>query len=300
MFTTLGLAILLTQPRPVENQDLLRQKLETRVGERLSRVDGVIGVWIKDLTSGEEMGFDAGRLFPAASSIKVALLLELYRQAGEGRYRLSDRHRVSAAERTPGSGVLLELGDGTVEMTLKDLATLMITVSDNTATNILIDRVGMDSVNATLDHLGLGRTRLRRKMMALAEQARGNENVSTPEELGRLMEKIFRAEVLSAEACREMMDILSRPKTGQIRDLLPPEIQVAHKTGGISGVRNDVGVVLLEGRPFIVSAMSNLVRDEAEAQRAIAEVSRLAFDYFERLALANPFGARMPKPISKR
>jgi hypothetical protein len=65
-------------------------------------------------------------------------------------------------------------------------------------------------------------------------------------------------------------------------------------------VRNDVGVVLLEGRPFIVSAMSNLVRDEAEAQRAIAEVSRLAFDYFERLALANPFGARMPKQISNR
>jgi beta-lactamase class A len=263
-------------------------------------VDGVVGVWIKDLTSGEEMGFDAGRVFPAASSIKVAILLELYRQVGEGRYRLSDRHRVSAAERTPGSGVLLELGDGTVEMTLKDLATLMITVSDNTATNILIDRVGMDAVNATLDHLGLGRTRLRRKMMALGEQARGNENVSTPEELGRLIEKIFRAEVLSAEACREILDILSRPKTGQIRDLLPPEIKVAHKTGGISGVRNDVGVVLLEGRPFIVSAMSNLVRDEAEAQRAIAEVSRLAFDYFERLALANPFGARMPKQISNR
>jgi len=299
MLSLLALALLSAQPRAVENQDLLRKKLESKITERLSRVDGVVGLWIKDLTSGEEMALDAGRLFPTASSIKIAVLLELYRQAGEGRFRITDRHRITAAERTPGSGVLLELGDGTVEMSIKDLAILMITVSDNTATNILIDQVGMDSVNATLDRLGLGRTRLLRKMMALKEQARGNENVSTPQELGRLVEKIYRAEVLGADACREILDILSRPKPGPIRALLPPEVKVAHKTGGISGVRNDVGVVLLEGRPFIVSAMSNLLAEEDEAQKAISEVARMAFDYFQRLALANPFGARMPRELLK-
>jgi beta-lactamase class A len=284
----------------VENQDILRAKLEAGFRERLARLDGVVGLWVKDLEGGDVFGVSPERLFPTASSIKIAILVELYRQVGEGTLRLNDRHRVAAGDRAGGSGVLGELGEDTVEMTLKDLAILMILVSDNTATNILIDRVGMDAVNATLDGMGLSRTRLRRKMIRPEEQARGNENVSTPEELGRLVEKIYRGEILTPGACHDILDILAKPKRGDIRAKLPEGLRVAHKTGGIGGVRNDVGVVMLEGRPFIVSAMSNLVAREDEAGEAIADVSRLAHDYFSLLSVASSFGAKLPRELIRR
>ncbi|MPZ17382.1 MAG: serine hydrolase [Luteitalea sp.] len=283
---------------PVANQDLLRAQLERRIEQRLAAVDGVIGVWIKDLVSGAEIAVNEDRVFPTASSIKIAILVELYRQAEHGRLRLEDRHRVADSDRAGGSGVLQHLG--AAELSLRDLATLMIVLSDNTATNILIDKVGMDTVNATLDRLGLPATRLRRKMIRPDEQAAGRENVSTPAELGRLVERIYREKVVTPQACREMLQVLAHPKSGPLRSRLPQDVRVAHKTGGLGGVVNDVGVVLLEGRPFIVSAMSTLVGNGEEAGRTISDVARLAYDYFARLERANAYGAQLPPGLMRR
>jgi beta-lactamase class A len=280
---------------PIANQDLLRARLQQHIGQRLTAIDGVAGVWIKDLVSGDEIGVNEDRVFPTASSIKIGILVELYRQVEQGRLHLDDRHRVQGSDRAGGSGVLQHLG--AVELSLKDLATLMIVLSDNTATNILIDKVGMGAVNATLDRLGLSATRLRRKMIRPDDQAAGRENVSTPAELGRLVELIYREKIVAPAACREMLQILAHPKSGQIRARLPQDVRVAHKTGGLGGVVNDVGVVFLEGRPFIVSAMSTLVGAGEDAGRTISDVARLAYDYFARLERANAYGAQLPRGV---
>lgn len=303
-WTTITVAVLLlaahlaAAEEPVANQDLLRAQLEQRIAQRLGAVDGVVGVWIKDLVSGDEISVNEDRIFPTASSIKIGILVELYRQADQGRLRLEGRHRVEESDRAGGSGVLQHLG--TVELSLRDIATLMIVLSDNTATNILIDKVGMDAVNATLDRLGLSTTRLRRKMIRPDDQAAGRENVSTPAELGRLVELIYREKIVTPQACREMLEILAYPKSGPLRSRLPQDVRVAHKTGGLGGVVNDVGVVFLEGRPFIVSAMSTLVSDPEPAHRAISDVARLAYDYFARIERANAYGAQLPSGLTRR
>ena len=175
-------------------------------------------------------------------------------------------------------------------MTLRDVATLMVTVSDNTATNMIIDRVGMENVNATMTRLGLSHTKLQRKMMDSEAWIADRENLWTPNEQAKLLEMLHRGDVLSAASRKEILHILSIPKSSRIRPLLPPGTRVAHKTGTVSGVVVDVGIVYLEGRPFIVAAMANWLLDGEEAERAISEIALAAYQYFDRLAHSNSYG----------
>src|SRR5207302_9240070 len=110
-------------------------------------------------------------IFPQASSIKITVLAELYRQAQQGKLKLTDLYTVQASDLVPDSDIMNGLTPGVTKITLRDLATIMVAVSDNSATNVLIDRVGMDNVNSMLDSLGLSHTRLRRKMMDLKAAA---------------------------------------------------------------------------------------------------------------------------------
>src|SRR5207249_3261673 len=151
--------------------DLLWKKLETRVEEIGSSLDGVMGVAILDVTGGRILLRNADRVFPAASSIKIAILLELYRQDQEaragakGKARLDDLYTFDPKDLVEDSRIMAGLTAGVTRVTNRDLAQFMVAVSDNSAANILIDRVGKDNVNATLRGLGITKTMLRRKMM---------------------------------------------------------------------------------------------------------------------------------------
>src|ERR1700722_1252926 len=147
-----------------DNSALLREKIVAQLREIASRACGVVGVSVVDLTGGERFGFNEDNIFPQASAIKIPVLMEIYKQAGEGKFKLSDTRRIKKSDMTGGSGILCELGDGTVELTLHDLCVLMIVLSDNTATNLLIDLAGIANVNKTLEWLGLGRHRLQRRV----------------------------------------------------------------------------------------------------------------------------------------
>src|SRR6266536_495652 len=177
--------------------DLLWKKLESRVEETASRLDGVMGVAILDLTDGRIIWRNADRVFPAASSIKIAILLELYRQDQEaragakGKARLDDIYTFDPKDLVEDSRIMAGLTRGVTRLANRDLAQFMVAVSDNAAANILIDRVGKDNVNAMLRSLGLSKTMLRRKMMDIAAARRGDENVATPQEMIRLLEAIF-------------------------------------------------------------------------------------------------------------
>ena len=284
--------------------DLLWKKLETRVEEIANRLDGVIGVAILDLTDGRILLRNADRVFPTASSIKIAILLELYRQDQEartgvkGKARLDDLYTFDPKDLVEDSQIMAGLTAGATRVTNRDLAQFMVAVSDNAATNVLIDRVGMQNVNATLRSLGLTKTMLRRKMIDIAAARRGDENVSTPQEMVRLLEMIYKEKALNKQATVEFIKQLSTLKQSYIPRLLPDNVQVANKPGELEAVRNDCGIVYAPNRPFAISVMTAYDRDEKAAGRAISEVALEAYHYFEMRGKTSEYGRILP-PVEK-
>ncbi|PYL13529.1 MAG: hypothetical protein DMF43_04935, partial [Verrucomicrobia bacterium] len=195
--------------------DLLWKKLETRVEEIAARLDGVMGVAILDLSDGRVLLRNADRVFPAASSIKLAILLELYRQdqearaGAQGKAKLDDIYAFDPKDLVEDSQIMAGLTPGVTRVTNRDLAQFMVAVSDNAAANILYDRVGRDNVNALLRGLGLSKTTLRRKMMDIAAARRGDENVATPQEMIRLLEAIYKEKALNKQSTAEFIKQLS-------------------------------------------------------------------------------------------
>src|SRR5881227_4018311 len=213
--------------------DLLWKKLETRVEEIAARLDGVMGVAILDLTDGRILLHNADRVFPTASSIKIAILLELYRQDQEAhsgakeKSQLDDNYTFDPKDLVEDSRIMAGLTPGVTRVTNRDLAQFMVAVSDNAAANVLIDRVGRDNVNAMLRSLGLSKTVLRRKMMDIAAARRGDENVATPQEMVRLLEAIFKEKAVDKESTAGLIKQLSTKKDSYIPRLLPDDVQVA-------------------------------------------------------------------------
>src|SRR6202166_711031 len=188
-----------TSQPPTEKQTVLWMKLEKSILDIDRGLDGVMGVAIVDLTDGHKYLLHANDVYPQASSIKICVLAELYRQAQQGKLKLSDLYTVNAADLVQDSDIMGGLTPGVTRVTLRDLATMTVAVSDNSATNVLIDRVGMDKVIAMLDSLNLPHTRLRRKMMDLEAAKHGRENISTPREMMTLLEDIYQGKVLNKE-----------------------------------------------------------------------------------------------------
>ncbi|MDP9264710.1 MAG: class A beta-lactamase-related serine hydrolase [Chloroflexota bacterium] len=240
-------------------------------GERAS--GGVIGVAATVLATGRHIGFREDELFPAASVIKLPILVALYEEVVRGTVDLTERVTYRAAGRVAGSGVLQDLDDG-LALTVRDLATLMITVSDNTATDLLLERVGKDAVEATMrrqdlhsvripfsirellmelvdmDHRGPGGYEELRRRLRVSAGSGGRSVIAeesdraTPRDLCRLLELLESRAILDGPSCGAILDTLQRTKADtRIPALLPKGTIVAHKTGTIRGVRNDVGVV---------------------------------------------------------
>lgn len=275
---------------PQEKQEVLWQKLGSAIAQVDHDLDGVLGVAILDLTDGHKYLLRGNEVFPQASSIKICVLAELYRQAQQGKVKLSDLYTVNSADLVPDSDVMGGLTPGVTRITLRDLATIMVAVSDNSATNVLIDRVGMEKVNAMLDGLGLTHTRLRRKMMDLRAASEGRENVSTPAEMMSLLDGIYRGRVLNHEMTEDFFKVLSTHKDSWIPRDLPESLKVANKPGSLEGVRNDSGVIFVEGRPYVLCVMTTYLHRERDGEEAISKISLAAWQMFDRLARASEYG----------
>jgi len=259
----------------------LRAKFEKRVQDISLRVDGVVGYSVVDLTSGERIGHLDAATFPTASAIKLAIVYELFKQAEEERIDLEEKVTLERRLAVGGTGVLVEMGTPT--LSIRDYAVLMVTLSDNTATNVLIDRLGMDRIATRMHGLGLTGTKLRRHMMDTAAARRGDENVSTPGELARLLGAMN-------ETLPEAIALLKKPKDNRLRKGLPEGVASADKSGELEGVRVDAGVVYAKNRPYVLCVMTTFLKDEAEGERAIEEISRVAYEYFSRLGAGGVLG----------
>jgi beta-lactamase class A len=271
-------------------QKLLWQKLEADIQDADRQLDGVMGVAIEDLATGDHVFLHEDEVFAQASSIKVAVLADLYLQAQEGKLKLTDVYTVQSSDLVPDSDIMGGLTPGVTRLTLRDLATMMVAVSDNSATNVLIDRVGMQNVNAMLDSLGLTRTRLRRKMMDLQAAKEGRENISTPREMMTLLAAIYGGKLLNKESTADFFKVLSTNKDSFIPRDLPADLKIANKPGELEAVRNDSGIVFVEGRPYVICVMTAFLRNERDGEEAISKVSLDAWRMFDRLSRATEYG----------
>lgn len=242
--------------------------------ERIKGFEGHVGVYFNPLDGGCALMFNETEALQAASVIKIPVMVEVFRQFEAGELSPEEKHTLKDAEKMPSCGALNRLHEG-LELTLRDLVELMIILSDNTATNLLIDRVGMARINATMNELGLKQTVVRRKLFDAAASAKGLENTVSARDMGILLEKMYRGQLISAEASRQMLDILkSQRLNGKIPFYLHSRgIPVAHKTGEDSGITNDVGIVFTR-QPFVLCMLSNEV-DVPEYERLIQDTARV-------------------------
>ena len=290
LFALIGSA--LAQPgNPSLKQQVLWQKLEASISDVDRGLDGVLGVAIEDLTSEQKFVLRGNEIFPQASSIKIAVLAELYRQAQSGKLKLTDMYTVQASDLVPDSSIMSGLIPGVTRITLRDLATMMMAVSDNSAANVLIDRVGMDSVNEFMNSLGLANTRLRRKMMDLKAAGEGRENISTPQEMMTLLESVYRGKVFNKEMTDDFFkEFQAGRRDSRIPRDLPEDLAIGAKSGELEGVRSDSGIVFLAKRPYIICVMTTYLRRERDGEETISKISLAAYQMFDRLARASEYG----------
>jgi beta-lactamase class A len=268
-------------------ETLLRERVARGLDETASQVDGVVAYVVHDLTSGERFERGADVVLPTASVIKLAILYELFRQADAGRIALDEEAVLDRRHAVPG-GLLYELG--TRRMSPRDLAVAMIVQSDNTAANVLIDRLEAGRINERMRELGLRDMQLRRRMLDLEAARRGQENVATARDVALLLERLHEGRGLSPPGAAALLEILRKPKASPLRRGLPPAIGIASKAGDLEGVRADAGIVYAPHRPYVIVVMTTFLADDAAGEDAIAELSRIAFGYFSRLGAASEYG----------
>ena len=280
---------------------LLYEKLNRRLQEIADDTDAIFGFAVKDLTTGEEINVNGNEIFPAASTIKVSILLEFFRRVGDKSLNPNEPLVYHSKDKTAGSGVLKMLSEGSVTMSVIDYATLMMTVSDNTATNILIDVLTMEKINMNLEQVGLKVTRLTRKMMDMDAARSGREFLTTPVEMIRLIESVYLHDILTPFACEQTLLVMQYPKEGLIqgviRNSIPDKVPVANKSGWLGGATCDIALVYQPGRPYAVTVFAKHIPvSDKHMFQAISELTKateLIHGYFEEASSSTTFGRRV-------
>ena len=269
----------------------------------IRRFHGKVYLAAKDLKTGEVLEYSAHEKVQTASVIKVPIMVEVFAQAFEKRLDLGEELVVTQENLVRGSGILQDLSPG-LRLSIKDLVVLMITLSDNSATNMLMDRVGIGSVNDRMRQYGLKNTVLYKKVFKPAseplpeEQKKWGLGVTTPWDMLMLMEKIYRNEIMDPAACEAMIEILKKQRDrDQIpRYLLGPRwenVTIANKTGALNQVRNDVGIVYTPQGNFVLSIFAQDSKDQKwsadnEATLTLGRMAESLATYFRRKSGRRP------------
>lgn len=262
---------------------------------------GEVRLFAKNLRSGAQAGIGEDDRVRTASTIKLPIMAAVFNEVAKGRAKWDERLRLRDSDKVSGSGVLHEFSDG-VELPLRDVLHLMIVVSDNTATNLILDRITADTVNDFMDSLGLKKTRSLRKVRGdgsqlkapsgwskaglLKENKRFGLGVSTPREMVLLLEKLHRGEVVSAAASKEMLAVLDRQQYKDGIGRFMGSRKVMSKSGALDALRSDVGIVLAPGGPIAMAITVDGMPwvDYSPENPGLALIGRLASIIADRLA----------------
>jgi beta-lactamase class A len=270
------------------------QRLRTSIERTTRSVNATWGIYVKSLDTGDEIAIDADRQMETMSTIKIPLMVEALEQIKAGKFKLTDKYTFAEADAQPGTGTIQRLDPGAV-MTVKDLITMMIIVSDNTATEVLYRMVGgPDAVNRRMDTLGLGKTRamnIPSRWFAALRSAASTEQfyregktpfgLSTPREMGRLLEMMERGTLVN----KESSDLMLRIMRAQLyRSRIPRYVTgytIPHKTGDfLPYVGDDVGMLEMQGRTIVISIFTaNHFGSGEMLENAIGLVAKDVADY---------------------
>jgi beta-lactamase class A len=271
------------------------QQIADAVRTRIGPFPGTVSIYAKNLDSGAIFGVREAEPVRTASTIKLPILVSVFDAVERGQAKWTDPLTVTAPEKVSGTGIIgSEISDG-VQLPLRDVLHLMIVLSDNTATNLILERFGADSVNAYLDKIGIKTTRSMRKISSqgknagwsaagkLPENQKYGIGMSTPKDMVTILERLERGELVSADASKEMLAILKRCQdTGGIRRRIRG-VPIANKTGALDALRSDVGIVYSKGGRIAMAITvdgipeSNFTPDN-EGLLLIADIARILVD----------------------
>jgi len=271
----------------------LWKKLEKSLEKMERDFDGAAGIHLIDLESGEEIAVNSGDVYPAASTIKIAILAELVRQNGSRASKtakLADVYAVDADDLVGGAGLLHLMTPEVTRLSNRDLAVLMMGLSDNSATNVLIDRLGIERINELLEEHDFSQMRLRRKMMDTKAAAEGKENLASPRELALFLANLERGEILERDATSEFRSLLATPKETPFQRLLPAGAVLDSKSGELEGVRNEVGIMRAPHRTFVLAVMTSHAANERGAEELLSRIALRVWETAELFSRASEHG----------
>ena len=258
-----------------------KQDLKHRLEEIVSQLDGTMSLYVD--VGDEVFNFGPQERFSAASVIKVPIMMAAFMQAQRGQLDLHQVIVVPNSERVGGSGVVSRLSPG-VSFPLIDLITLMIIVSDNTATNLCIDAVGLDAINHYLALVSCTDTILGRRLMDYEARRRGRDNFVTAKDMVAVYRDLWYGTTLDANYREMALEILYQQ---QFRDKLPrrlPDtdggrVRLAHKTGELHNIEHDVGILVVDGKPAFIAVLTRDLASIADGRAAIGEVGLAVYRY---------------------
>ncbi|MDU2063493.1 MAG: serine hydrolase [Sporomusaceae bacterium] len=255
------------------------ERLKKQIEAEFTQSSGCCAFLLINPRTGDSLAINEAESFPSASMIKVPIFYEIMRQVAAGKLDLQESIPLKPQQVVGGAGILMEIRP--TSLTIEELANLMIVISDNTATNLLIERLGMAQINETMEQLNLAETRLQRKMMDFTAAQAGRENYSSPRDLVTLFRLIYDGATLPRSICDHMLSVLKRQ---QVRDKLPftwpEEIPIAHKTGTLPGAEHDGGILYLPGGPYIVTIMTKNLTFNYEGLMLGARIGKILYEYF--------------------
>ena len=250
--------------------------------EKLSRsYNGRVGICIKDLETGKTWDYNADRLFPSASLIKVPIMAAVFEKIKLGAITLDTQIKLTRQGRVGGSGSLKWVRDGT-SLSVMEIIYKMITESDNTATKMLIDYVGMPYLAEAFRNLGLERTNITPEGMSLSSRRVPRENYTTAREMALLMERIYSGDLVNREASEFMLDVLKHTKSrSRLRKGLPLGWEIGHKTGLLRKSCHDVGIVFSPRGDYVIAVLTSEVPNYSSAKTFISKVAKLTYKYYK-------------------
>ena len=251
-----------------------------KIEKIISQVEGNVCINFYDLNKNNGFSVNGDKKVLSASMIKLLILAELMKKIFENKFSLSDTVMMANFMKIGGDGVLKELNTGH-HFTLKELATLMIIVSDNQATNILIDFLGMENINQLGKELDLKETFLGRKMMDAEARKKGYDNYTCADDISLLLKLIYQEKLINKEASQLILDILLRQQQGErLQRYLPSDIKIAHKCGDLDNLENDGGIIWLGDRAYILVVLTNGMPN-LQCKQTIGKISKFIYDKME-------------------
>lgn len=268
------------EPQPPEGPF---EDLQLRLSTVALHAPGRVGIAVEDLATGMTSGFNGSESLPAASTIKIPVMIEVFKQMEAGDLDLTTIVHLENRDRDWGWGDMADAPAGTAK-SVKQLLWLMITRSDNTATNMLIRKVGRTHINQTMRELGLHSTRLGDYIRSETETIRYALRTS-PDDMLSMLDAIARDQMIDQWSSQEMLTILEgQTHNGLLPSPLPKNVKIAHKTGSLHDTLNDVGIVYQAGEPYVIAVMTTQLPDLDRGRAFIHKVSRLAYDELGRFA----------------